>query len=627
MRGRGYKFGHLTLFILPAIMMAGWIINLSWIIGFDSTLIPCIIFGSIVLVVLYSLIIIEWSLSDLRWAIAPICVVILADQLPWWQMKHVGLTDGMYHLIQANHYIGQIDNIPHHQGQDFLFRPPIVPGIFSIELLFFDTVSYTPLILLSFTCWQLQHLCERWSNKSLSSLIVIVIILVPVFRYWGQLPYADVPVAGLWIFLIHIAIQDSKSNLSVRLFGGVAGLVFLTKYVFIYAVGISCWLYVKDSSGKRAKVFLQGWFSITLPFFAFFCLTQGNPFSALTPQTNFAIDSAFSVVGEHDFFMWWEHLISQISIFGILGLFIGSYRLYTEFREEMKVIIVLLFPLLVIHIFILDFGTERYHTPWIALFLCICVAGLPIPEHIPKFREQILFRNNIISAMIVLLIATSNFSTISEEIENSERYISPRLDLYEFHIQNANELDEDSILLTGHDIPIILALDIEAYRFINSENTIRDSINEFDATHIITSDWNPRYQWEKEPIVLLGNRYIEPLSVNIDNNKLGILWEINYSASVSPMLQTNASSENVIGDLLVLYPNQSVSISKNNTLLSWIEVGYETSTNDVFSTLTGDTSNMIDGCYIAGKKSSSCEMHIDEILSTDSNSMIFAWFA
>ena len=121
MRGRGYKFGHLTLFILPVIMMAGWIINLSWIIGFDSTLIPCIIFGSIVLVVLFSLIMIEWSLSDLRWAIAPICVVILADQLPWWQMKHVGLTDGMYHLIQANHYFGQIDNIPHHQGQDFLF--------------------------------------------------------------------------------------------------------------------------------------------------------------------------------------------------------------------------------------------------------------------------------------------------------------------------------------------------------------------------------------------------------------------------------------------------------------------------------------------------------------------------
>ena len=221
----------------------------------------------------------------------------------------------------------------------------------------------------------------------------------------------------------------------------------------------------------------------------------------------------------------------------------------------------------------------------------------------------------------------SNFSTISEEIENSDRYISPRLDLYEFHIQNANELDEDSILLTGHDIPIILALDIEAYRFINSENIIRDSIDEFDATHIITSDWNPRYQWEKEPIVLLGNRYIEPLSVNIDNNKLGILWEKNYSASVSPMLQTNASPENVIGDLLVLYPNQSVSISKNNTLLSWIEVEYETSTNDVFSTLTGDTSNMIDGCYIAGKKSSSCEMDIGEILSTDSNSMIFAWFA
>ena len=137
-------------------------------------------------------------------------------------------------------------------------------------------------------------------------------------------------------------------------------------------------------------------------------------------------------------------------------------------------------------------------------------------------------------------------------------------------MENTNGLSEDSILLTGHDMPVILTLDIEAYRFIKHENVIGQSISEYDATHVITSNWSPRYQWEKYPIELLGNPYIEPLSVNIFENKLGILWEVNNSVGISPLLQTNASEQNVFGDLLVLYQDQTVSITSNSTLISWI---------------------------------------------------------
>jgi hypothetical protein len=596
-------------------------------IGFETKLIPFVVIGAIVILAMYFVRMIKWSYSDLRWLIAPICVVILADQLSWWQMKHIGMTDGMYHLIQANHYIGEIDNIPNHQGQDFLFRPPIIPAVLSIELLFSNSVSYAPLILLSLTCWQLQHLSERWNTKFLSAMIIPAIIFVPVFRYWGQLPYADVPVAGLWIFLIHIAILNPKSKRSIWLLGGFAGLVFLTKYVFIYAVGLSGWLYLKDKSRKRAVIFLQGWFAITSPFFIFYFITQGDPFAALSPQTNFAIDSAISVVGEHNSSMWWEHLISQVSIFGVIWFLIGSYRLYSEYNEEMKEIMVLFLPLVALHIYILDFGTERYHTPWIALMLCVCVAGLPISNIKPKFANQFKLRNNLVCAFMILLVTTSNLSTIDEEIETSERYIPLRLDLFDFHIQNTNGLSEDSIVLTGHDIPVILTLDFEAYRFINHENVIDQSIKEHDATHLITSNWNPRYQWEKYPIELLGNPYIEPVSVNIFQNKLGILWEVNNSVGISPLLQTNASEVNVFGDLLLLYQNQSVSITSNSTRVSWIEVKDDTPITDVLMILTTDTSSLIDGCYIPNDKFSSCEMTEGENLSTGSNSMIFAWFS
>ena len=69
---------------------------------------------------------------------------------------------------------------------------------------------------------------------------------------------------------------------------------------------------------------------------------------------------------------------SNISNFDLRSnrLFIGILCCCFEYHDEMKEIMVLLLPLIILHIFILDFGTERYHTPWIALMLCICIAGL-----------------------------------------------------------------------------------------------------------------------------------------------------------------------------------------------------------------------------------------------------------
>ena len=396
--------------------------------------------------------------------------------------------------------------------------------------------------------------------------------------------------------------------------------------MFIYTIGLSCWLFIKDKSRTRAVIFLQGWFTIASPFLLFYFITQGNPLAALSPQTNFAIDSAISVVGEHDGSIWWEHLISQVTMFGVIGFFIGAYRLYFEYHDEMKEIIVLLLPLIILHIFILDFGTERYHTPWIALMLCICIAGLPMSDIKLKLKYRFKLYNNLVCAFMILLIATSNLSTIDKEIEASEKQIPLKLELFDFHIENAKGLSRDSIVVTGRDIPVILTLDIEAYRFIKHENVIGQSINEYDATHVITSNWSPRYQWEKYPIELLGNPYIEPLSVNIFENKLGILWEVNNSVGVSPLLQTNASEENVFGDLLVLYQDQTVSITSNSTRVSWIKVDDNTPVNDVLMILTTDTSLLIDGCFIVDNKYSSCRMNEGETLSTDSNTMIFAWF-
>jgi hypothetical protein len=629
MDGQKSNIDLLTLFALPAILAIGWIIYLSWIIGFEVKLILLIFIVLIIISLIYLSKKIVWNYADIRWLIAPLCVFILAEQLPWWQMNHVGLTDGMYHLIQANHYIGEIENIPLQQNQDFLFRPPILPAVLSIEVLITgseSSVTYAPLILLICTCWQLQHLSERWNNKLVSAMIVPAMILIPVFRYWGQLPYADIPVAGLWIFLIHLTIIDPKSRKSVMLLGSITGLIFLTKYVFIYALGLVGWLLIKDKSYDRALYFLQGWLIVTTPFLIFHLITQGDPLAALSPQTNYAIESATSVVGMHNSSIWWQHFVSQVSIYAVIGLFIGSYRLCKEFGNEMLEVVVLLLPLLVLHIFVLDFGTERYHTPWIALTLCICAAGLSLIQFPKNINSHFKLPNNLVCALIIMLIITTNYSTVDKEIEDSENYISLRQQLFDFHLDNVNNLPENSILLTGHDIPIILNLDIEAYRFINHENPIEESILRYEATHIVTSNWNPRYQWEKDTIKLLGNPEIEPISVNLYGNKVGVLWEINNSTGASPSLLTTANESNIFGDLLLLYQNQSVSITSHSANVTWVEVNEETSLQDILLILTDGPSNVINACYDENNKLSSCEMIEGEILSSNSNSMIFAWF-
>ena len=120
--------------------------------------------------------------------------------------------------------------------------------------------------------------------------------------------------------------------------------------------------------------------------------------------------------------------------------------------------------------------------------LCICIAGLPISNTKLNLKNQFELRNNLVCAFMILLVITSNISTIDEEIETSERDIPLRLELFDFHMENTNGLSEDSILLTGHDMPVILTLDIEAYRFIKHENVIGQSISEYDATHVITSN-------------------------------------------------------------------------------------------------------------------------------------------
>jgi hypothetical protein len=626
------EFGTLTFWALPALIAAGWIIHISWMIGLAGSVIPALVtlllFGGLS----YHIWNTEWVTADSRWLIAPVLVILLANYLPWWDLVHVGITDAMYHLIQSNSYLGRLEFSPIHHGQDFLFRPPTVPGIYAIELLITGEsgfVHWTPLLLVICTCWQLQHLSERWNGRFMSALIVSVFLMIPVIRYWGQLPYSDVPVAGMWICLVHSYLKsDSDSKMSGITLGCIAGLTFLTKYVFIYTIGISAWLFLIEKLSNRNRYFIYGWFLISGPFLLFHLIVQGDPLAALYPQTSFAIGSATETLGQHNSSTWWAHLDSQLTVFGILGCVIGFYHLFVRRKEDTRDILMLLSPLLFLHVFILDFGTERYHTPWLALALVLAAVGPPTSES-TSTTVQINRKKGmgVVCVTLLLLIASTHLSTISNENETIEYQLEYRHELMYFHLDTVADIPGDAILLTGHDLPVILNLGIEAYRFGNFENPIVESISVMGATHIATSNWHPRYQWEKDVEALLGHGSIEPLSINILGERTGVLWEVNDSIGLDPAMYVSSAEGRFVGDLLVLNSNQSAVVNSDNLGISWIEVNYQNSEQSVLRVLTGDDGVLMGGCFDRyAPKGSSCSIENGYSLNAGEDTVIYAWF-
>ena len=624
----------LTFLALPSLLAVGWMVHISWMLGAAGSLVPILalllLLAGIVFIIRGGV----WKREDARWLIAPALVTILTIYLPWWSLINSSHTDAIYHLIQSNSYIGRIQFEPLQHGQDFLFRPPILPGIFAIELLVTGNqgfVNWTPLIILTSCLWQLQHLAERWTTPIRASIVLPVFLLIPVIRYWGQLAYLDVPVAGMWICTIHLLLQSETKPQEKRLallLGAIAGATFLTKYVFVYLLGLAIWFVLKDRERTRAVNFLSGWIIVVGPFLLYHALTQGDPFAALSPQTSFAIGSATEVLGEHGSRSWWYQLIAELTIFGALGAVLGLTILWMNKRVEFIGVLVLLLPLLALHVFILDFGTSRYHTPWLALAVVLATVALPSINANENGNLRGNGQNKLPSLCIALLIlvAASHLQTISEESEYAEEFIIYRGELMEFHLSVVQDVPSDAILLSGHDLPIILNIGIESYRFADYSDPIAGTIPEFEATHIATSNWGPRYQWEKDIDALLGHTSIEPISVTVKDRWTGILWEVNSTARLDPSLHITTDDGRVVGDVLILETGQNATIGTDGIDTVWIEVDASLASQNVLQTLLGNDGYMIDGCFYLEIQQGGCIMDSGDVVSADVDTVVYIWF-
>ena len=226
----------MTYIALPVVLFLGWVIYVSWLLGIEGRWILILILISIFY---FSIDFIKKSKvrqEDIRWLVAPFLIIILSKYLPWWDYTQ-SWNDASFHIIQSMNFVGISDWIP---PLGMSYRSPIVPGVLSFEFLFGEQTNQIftiPILLFILTSWQIQHFSEMFSSKITAIVCVCFFILLPTVRYWGQMAMTDIPSTGMWFFCMSLFIhseQNLSQNRFIILLGACIGLLFLTKYTFIY---------------------------------------------------------------------------------------------------------------------------------------------------------------------------------------------------------------------------------------------------------------------------------------------------------------------------------------------------------------------------------------------------------
>ena len=622
----------LTFLSLPMALLSGWFVYLTWVIGISG-------WGNVIVVsiallsgITYLIRTTRWELMDLRWLIAPILIISLSSYIPWWEFTHAWPDSGHYTYWAIN-FIEQSSWLP----PDFRLLPPLVPGFLSLEI-FYSKQSYSirwvPIILFIASSWQIQHLAERLGTMKSAILCMIIFILLPVTRYWGQMVMTDVAVAGMWVLCLHIFLlseeNDDKINLAMIL-GVIAAITFLTKYTHIYLVGIGGWMVLRDWGIGRAKKFFMGWLIITAPFIIQQLILHGHPFYPLIDQVQFAVISTTSTVDVYTSSNFVNDILSEITLLLVIGASLGIYQMYNQQKRYLITITVMVVPLLILNGIILDWGEPRYNTPIIAIILLLCTYGCK--RVVSDYQE---ITNNSSSKLISILCAglllttgIFHFTTLSDESENANDSVEQFQSTIEFIIQPLSNLNQDDILLAGKDKPIRLKTKINTIRYIWPSSTYKDTndpiidgINAYKSTHMLTTNVQPYFTWEKDFDWQLGHGSIELETIHTDGWWSAVLWRVDNTTYLSPNEYYSNHTGNVTGDLLILGPNESFTVGDNNLSIKWIEVTTIRPYQQVMKTLAGEEGLMTNGSIDGGEDSF---FYSHEQLISPPNKYIYAW--
>lgn len=592
----------LIFFSLPYLTVLGWIILLSWIVGAESIWIVRTLFLVTGYILFKKSKTVSWNKNDLRWLIAPVFVFSLAIFLPWWDYT-IAWQDASFHLFQSLNFSGYSEWVP---NGVYLSRSPIVPSILSFEFLFeskINEIFVIPLFLFITSAWQIQHFSERFVSKSTSILCVIMFILLPTVRYWGQMAMTDVPVAGMWFFCLAIFIDSEKEPINHRLsvlLGGSVGLIFLTKFTFIYMTGLIGWFLIRDRNFVRIRNFAIGWFVICLPFLVNQFLKYRNPFHTISGKVSYAKKSSYSNVGAYDAVAFAEDVTLNLNFFILSCSVIGILLLTNKRKIQSTAILVVTVPLVVLNGLILDWGEPRYNIPLFGLVLVLSMICLE-PEFNAPLRKRAKWFPYFCS-LIIFCSLISHIIDIPDEIEKASVMNKNFDEWTQFEIKPMNDIDDSSLVLAGRSSSVSLYTSIPTLRFDNpiqrvsfepTGDFLTDSIINNEPTHILTTNVAPWRSFEKSFNYQLGHPMIEFQSVAIGDGVANawwtsVLWEVNQTEYLQPEQVFSTHNGTLFGDLIVLAPNESFTVGEDNLSIKWVEVTSKRPDQQVLRILGGE---------------------------------------
>jgi hypothetical protein len=617
---------------MPIVLIASWQIFVFWALGLSGWWTP--LFG--IIIICFSLAFISKSLSfqysDIRWLLAPFVIFLIAWYVPWWDYHHQRFDTGAY-MFSALEFLNHTD------FPDYLVsRSPLVPGFFSMEIFLSRNtyiVFWTPFLLFIGTAWQVQHLAERWSSKRISLLCTLSFILLPSIRYWGQMAMTDVAVCGIWLFSLHLLLKSEKNserpNLALLL-GISVGLTFMTKQTHIYLFGLCGWLVLKDRNFLRMKSFLTGWLIITIPFMLHHTLVNGHPFSPLLGQTEFAIKS---ITGTYDSYTTGEfiyQLIDEVNLIVLLASMIGSLVLFKKDKPDAVAVSVMLLPLLILNGAILDWGEPRYNTPIFALVILL----LAVDFSSDFIHSKDLFRTkqlrDIFAAFTVLLLLSTTIVNLVELPSDSidAHTYNDNMDRWtKFEVQPLQNISDSQTLFAGRASSVGLMTGIHTIRYEPrnygcdcEDDLIANTLTIYPADYALTTNVAPYFNWEKDFDWQLGHGLMELEQLHYEGWWSAALWKIDNTSYLSPHEYYSNNTGEVVGDLTILRPNDSLTIGNSSLSLKWIEVTSIRPDQQVMRVLSGEVELIMNGSI---ENSDNSLFEPGEILTSSEDTYIYVW--
>jgi len=380
---------------------------------------------------------------------------------------------------------------------------------------------------------------------------------------------------------------------------------------------------ILDKNLQRSKWFVSGWLFITLPFLVYHTISYGNPLEALTTQSSFAINGISQTLGTYNSEQWWMDYNLEITGIGILGALSGMGVLFYRNKSELSSVLVILIPFIIIHAFILDYGTARYQIPLFALTVVLIIVSLPKVEQglNPKLKNL----NEILSTfgvVAIIYLSSIHASTINEEkIQYST--LVPRMDnIMEFYLNSSEMFPEDETVLTSKYIPIALHTGKQTARYLPTEDPLTDSLVDNEFNYALTSNYYPYRAWEKDFKPFFGNPIIEPIDFYRNENGTSILWEKgNDLWSNFPINFTTNGS--LYGNMLELKHTQSAYFEQNTTIY-WISQTSDINIENIVELYLDRTSEIGNQSCDFTTISGFCHLELGEILNATEQD-IYIW--